>query len=73
MRASNIVVACFLLAGVCAAQAQSPASAPATSNGALEPLISGVPEYPAAARGARGFVDVEFTVSPAGTVENLHV
>jgi TonB family protein len=41
----------------------------------LEPLISSVPQYPAAAaaRGTAGHVDVEFTVTPQGTVENVHV
>lgn len=41
----------------------------------LEPLISSVPEYPAAAAARRleGYVDLEFTVTPAGTVENARV
>lgn len=41
----------------------------------LVPLIAGVPEYPAEARARnlRGFVEVEFTVTPAGTVENARV
>ncbi len=36
----------------------------------LQPMIASVPEYPPAAllRGARGYVEVEFTVTPAGTV-----
>lgn len=44
-------------------------------DGRLEPLISGVPRYPdaARARGLRGWVEVEFTVTPAGTVENARV
>ena len=44
------------------------APAAAAGDGALEPLISGVPEYPEAARarGLRGSVEVEFTVTPAG-------
>jgi len=71
MRASNIVVTFLLFAGLGTAHAQSPA--PAANSGGLEPLISGVPAYPSAARGARGFVEVEFTVSPAGAVENPRV
>ncbi len=41
----------------------------------LEPLISSVPQYPAGAmaRGLSGYVDLEFTVTPLGTVENAHV
>ena len=41
----------------------------------LQPLIAGVPEYPPAvlARGLRGSVEVEFTVTPAGTVEGARV
>jgi len=39
------------------------------SGGGLQPLIASVPEYPQAARGVRGYVDVEFNVTPAGTVE----
>jgi TonB family protein len=47
----------------------------AQGGGSLEPLIAGVPEYPEAARarGLRGAVEVEFTVTPAGTVENPRV
>jgi TonB family protein len=64
-------------AATAAAPARTPAPAPAAPNadptdeGGLQPLISGVPEYPAAAaaRGVRGYVEVEFTVTPAGTVE----
>jgi TonB family protein len=58
------------------APAAPAASAPAQEGeGGLQPLIAGVPEYPAAAqaRGARGYVEVEFTVTPAGTVENARV
>ena len=53
----------------------SGAPAAAAGDGALEPLISGVPEYPEAARarGLRGSVEVEFTVTPQGTVENSRV
>ncbi len=49
--------------------------AEAAGDGALEPLIAGVPEYPdaARARGLRGSVDVEFTVTPQGTVESPRV
>ena len=41
----------------------------------LEPLIASVPEYPEAARarGLRGYAEVEFTVTPAGTVESPRV
>jgi TonB family protein len=41
----------------------------------LEPLIAGMPQYPAAARQRRveGYVDVELTVNAAGTVESPHV
>jgi protein TonB len=51
------------------------ARATAERDGVLEPLIAGVPEYPTAAqaRGVRGRVEVEFTVTPAGTVENPRV
>jgi TonB family protein len=50
------------------------ATAPAANDaGGLQPLIASVPEYPQAARGARGHVDVEFTVTPAGTVEGPRV
>jgi len=57
-----------------AAAPANPAQAPAGAGG-LEPLIASVPEYPAAAaaRGLRGYVEVEFTVAPAGVVENAHV
>jgi TonB family protein len=64
--------------------ARAPTAAPAPAageqagaegEGGLQPLISGVPEYPAAAqaRGLRGYVEVEFTVTPAGTVEGARV
>jgi TonB family protein len=62
--------------------ARAPTSAPAASEqagadaeGGLQPLISGVPEYPAAARARalRGYVEVEFTVTPVGTVEGARV
>lgn len=55
----------------------APASGQSQANGdgGLEPLIAGVPRYPdtARARGLRGWVEVEFTVTPAGTVENARV
>jgi TonB family protein len=56
-------------------QDASAAPAAASGDGGLQPLIAGVPEYPPAARasGLRGHVDVEFTVTPAGTVENARV
>ncbi len=67
-------------AGVAAAPVTpraAPATAPAAEGEAakLEPLIAGVPEYPAGAlvRGARGHVDVEFTVNAAGMVEGAKV
>ena len=45
-----------------------------TDNG-LQPLIGSVPEYPEAARarGVRGYAEVEFTVTPAGTVDSPRV
>ena len=47
----------------------------ANGDGGLQPLIGSVPEYPAAAqaRGLRGYAEVEFTVTPAGTVESPRV
>jgi TonB family protein len=62
-----------------AAPARTPAPATPNADGAdeggLQPLISGVPEYPpaAAARDLRGYVEVEFTVTPAGAVESPRV
>ena len=52
-----------------------PANSRGDGDGGLEPLIAGVPEYPEAARarGLRGSVEVEFTVTPAGTVESPRV
>jgi outer membrane biosynthesis protein TonB len=43
--------------------------------GGLQPLIAGVPSYPADARRrhVEGYADVEFTVTPQGTVEGAHV
>jgi len=43
--------------------------------GGLEPLITGVPAYPTDAqrRHVEGYADVEFTVTPLGTVEGAHV
>jgi TonB family protein len=56
---------------------QSATSPPAANEdeGGLRPIIASTPQYPAAARarGLSGHVDVEFTVTPAGTVENAHV
>lgn len=66
-------------AGAAAAQPAPPRAAanaaPADGDGGLEPLLAGVPEYPEAARarGLRGSVEVEFTVTPAGRVENARV
>jgi TonB family protein len=68
-------------ASTAAVPARTPTPAPAAPNadaaaeGGLQPLISGVPEYPAAAaaRGLRGYVEVEFTVTPTGTVESPRV
>jgi TonB family protein len=51
----------------------APTSAAREDDDRLRPMIAGVPEYPRAAGGVRGHVDVEFTVTPAGTVENAHV
>lgn len=68
--------------GASAAQAAParPAAPPSgdqadADDGGLEPLIASVPEYPEAARarGLRGVVELEFTVTPAGTVENPRV
>ncbi len=44
-------------------------------DGGLQPLIAGVPEYPEAARarGVRGYVEVEFTVTPDGSVESPRI
>jgi TonB family protein len=55
--------------------AQPPGDQAGAGDGSLEPLIASVPEYPEAARarGLRGVVEVEFTVTPAGTVENPRV
>jgi TonB family protein len=52
-----------------------PGQAADDSSGRLEPLIASVPEYPdaARARGVRGYVEVEFTVTAAGTVEGQRV
>jgi TonB family protein len=51
------------------------AATAASTDAVLQPLIAGVPEYPAAAqaRGVRGNVEVEFTVNPAGSVESPRV
>lgn len=57
------------------APAAAAGRAPADGSAGLQPLIAGVPEYPAAARAAalRGYVEVEFTVTPSGSVENPRV
>jgi TonB family protein len=66
-------------ADAAAAPARGTTPAPTQNAGSgergLEPLIAGVPEYPAEARARnlRGFVEIEFTVAPAGTVENARV
>lgn len=57
-----------------AAPAAAPsATAPAEGDGGLQPLIASVPEYPQRAGGARGYAEVEFTVTAAGTVEGARV
>jgi TonB family protein len=63
-----------------ATQARAPAAAAAEPRVAegestLQPLIASVPAYPseALARGASGHVEVEFVVTPAGTVESPRV
>ena len=66
--------------------AAAPAARPATATAAprtegesadstLQPLIEVAPSYPPAAqaRGLQGFVELEFTVTPAGDVENPRV
>jgi TonB family protein len=68
-------------AATAAVPPRAPTPAPAAPNAAaadergLQPLISAVAEYPpaAAARGVRGYVEVEFTVTPAGTVDSPRV
>jgi TonB family protein len=61
--------------GAPSAAAPGAASPDAQGDGKLQPMIAGVPEYPAAARerGAQGHVDVEFTVNAEGAVENPRV
>jgi TonB family protein len=56
----------------------TPARAPrpdatADAEAGLQPLIASVPEYPQTAAGARGYAEVEFTVTPAGTIEGARV
>jgi len=55
--------------------APTAATPAADEDAGLEPLIAGVPQYPpaAAARAMRGSVEVEFTVTPTGTVESPRV
>lgn len=50
-------------------------NAEAPANAGLAPLIEVAPTYPPAAlaRGVQGYVDVEFTVTPNGAVENARV
>lgn len=57
------------------APAATPANpaAPAEGESGLRPLIASVPDYPQAAGGVRGYAEVEFTVTAAGTVENPRV
>jgi TonB family protein len=72
MRPMTIVaISSVLLFSLGTAHAQE---APAASgDGEILPLIASVPEYPRAAGGARGHVDVEFTVTAVGTVESPRV
>jgi TonB family protein len=58
-----------------AATTSASRSTAASPDTGLQPLLAGVPEYPAAAqaRGIRGYVEVEFTVNPAGSVESPRV
>jgi TonB family protein len=72
MRPIRIVAASsvLLLSFTSALAQQAPA---ADGDGKLVPLIASVPAYPAAAGGVRGHVDVEFIVTPAGTVESPRV
>jgi TonB family protein len=55
--------------------APAPAAEPAAGDGGLQPLIASVPAYPetARARSLSGYVEVEFTVTPAGSVESPRV
>ena len=70
-----------LLRSTPAPSASGAAAQPASKSGAdsekggLEPLIAGVPVYPADARRrhVEGYADVEFTVNALGTVEGAHV
>jgi len=50
---------------------ETPAAAPAVTDGALTPVIEVVPAYPpaASARGIEGFAEVSFTVTPFGQIE----
>ncbi|HEY8519014.1 MAG TPA: energy transducer TonB [Gammaproteobacteria bacterium] len=53
----------------------APTRAGGAGEGGLEPLIAVTPTYPEAARARRleGYVEVELTVTPGGTVENARV
>lgn len=55
--------------------ANAPAAGEEQGEAKLEPLIAGVPEFPAAARarGTQGHVNVELTVNAAGNVESPRV
>lgn len=59
-------------AGTAPASPANPAAS-ATEDTGLQPLIASVPEYPQSAGGARGYAEVEFTVTAAGTVEGSRV
>jgi TonB family protein len=71
---------CRDASGAAPARPPAPASAatpggPSEESTELQPLITGVPEYPAAARQRRteGHVEVEFTVNALGNVESPRV
>lgn len=71
-----LVQSCQVCAtGTASTAPASPANpaAPAEEDGGLQPLIASVPEYPQSAGGARGYAEVEFTVTAAGTVEGARV
>jgi TonB family protein len=75
-----LVQSCQVCRDTGASAAPAPSAPPSSAGraeaaGGLEPLITGVPRYPdaARARALRGWVEVEFTVTPAGTVENARV
>src|SRR5215831_12034826 len=78
MNAATLLSATLVLAlasaGSIHAQPASKSDAE-SEKGGLEPLITGVPVYPADAqrRHVEGYADVEFTVNALGTVEGAHV